>query len=249
MTSSPITVLCVDEHNLVRECVIAVIEQASRMRVVAEARTVKGAVERFLDTKPDVTVVSLQPRGLDNLQAIREIRRIDPGARIAVYARSESEAVYAALEAGATGFVLESAMSVDLIRLISDVHARNGVLPDDLKTTLEGRGEGLPTLTCREVEILELFTQGFRTKAVAAALRISDHTVKVHMKSAYEKLGVHGRAAALTEALRRGFVRLAPGRQPSRVTRRSDASPLPARGQLGFRSRPRTHLSAVQATS
>jgi two-component system NarL family response regulator len=222
MRGSPVTVLCIDDHNLVRECMVAIIEQQPGLRVAGQARTVKGALDCFTETKPDVTLLSLQPRGLNCLQIIRAIRRADPRARIVVYARDESEAVYLALNAGAEGFVLKDAASADLVRVIKEVHGRNGVLLDDFRDKLEARG-GLTTLTTREVELLELLTQGFRTKAIAASLGISDHTVKVHIRSVYEKLGVHGRAAALAEALRRGFVRLAAARPAAIVTRRRES--------------------------
>jgi two-component system NarL family response regulator len=208
MKGSQVSVLCVDDHNLVRECVVAIIDQQPGLRVTAQARTVKTAIDSFVETKPDVTVISLQPRGLNCLQIIRALRRSDPRARIVVYARDESEAVYLALDAGAAGFVLKDAPSADLGRVIREVHGRNGGLLDDFRGKLEAR-VGLISLTTREVELLELLTQGLRTKAIAATLGISDHTVKVHIRSVYEKLGVHGRAAALAEALRRGFVRLA----------------------------------------
>jgi DNA-binding NarL/FixJ family response regulator len=118
--------------------------------------------------------------------------------------------------------VLKDAASADLVRVIKEVQGRNGVLLDDFRDKLEARG-GMTTLTTREVELLELLTQGFRTKAISATLGISDHTVKVHIRSVYEKLGVHGRAAALAEALRRGFVRLAAARPAAIVTRRRES--------------------------
>jgi len=222
MKGSQVTVLCVDDHNLVRECMAAIIEQQPGLRVAGQARTVKGAIDCFTEARPDVTLVSMQPRGLNCLQIIRAIRRVDPRARIVVYARDESEAVYLALDAGAAGFVLKDAASADLLRVIKEVHGRNGVLLDDFRDKLEARG-GMTTLTTREVELLELLTQGFRTKAISATLGISDHTVKVHIRSVYEKLGVHGRAAALAEALRRGFVSLAASRPASTVARRREA--------------------------
>jgi len=221
MRGSQVTVLCVDDHNLVRECVVAIIEQQPGLRVAAQARTVEGAIERFVESKPDVTLLSLQPRGLNYLQIVRGIRRVNPRARIVVYARDETEAVYLALDAGAAGFVLKDAGSADLIRVIREVHGRSGGHLDDIKSKLEARGD-LPALTTREVELLDMLTQGLRTKAIAATLRISDHTVKVHMKSVYEKLGVHGRAAALAEALRWGFVRLASAPHESREARRRE---------------------------
>jgi two-component system NarL family response regulator len=230
---APVTVLCVDSHNLVRECVAAVLEQDPGLRVVAEARTVKGAVARVADAMPDVAVVGLHPRGLDGLEAVRAILRADPRTRVVVYARAETDGVYAALEAGASAFVLEQARSCDLMRVIREAHRRNGV-HDEVKQKLEARG-GRPSLTSREVEILGLLTQGLRTRAISATLHISDHTVKVYVKRAYSKLGVHGRAAAVTEALRRGVVRLASGRHapfaapahipPSHATRSTARTP------------------------
>src|SRR6185436_3723483 len=222
MKGSQVSVLCVDDHNLVRECMAAIIDQQPGLLVAGQARTVKGAIDCFTESRPDVTLVSMQPRGLNCLQIIRAIRRVDPRARIVVYAGDESEAVYLALDAGAAGFVLKDAVSADLVRVINEVHGRNGVLLDDFRDKLEARG-GMTTLTTREVELLELLTQGFRTKAISATLGISDHTVKVHIRSVYEKLGVHGRAAALAEALRRGFVSLAAARPASTVTRRRES--------------------------
>ena len=202
-----VRVLCVDDHALVRECVVAVLEREPGLRVAAQARTVKSAVERYSDTRPDVTLVSLRPRGLDCLDVIRSIRRVDPRARIVVYAGSETDAVYMALDAGAAGFVLKSADTANLVRVIRDVHAQDVALLDGFRSKLDARTVP-PPLSSREVEILEMLTHGLRTKAISTALRISDHTVKVHMKRAYEKLGVHGRAGALAEALRLGFVRI-----------------------------------------
>ena len=241
MRSSPVTVLCVDHHNLVRECVVAVLEQEPGLRVVAEARTVRGGLEGFVKTRPDVTLVSLQTRGLDGLQAIRAIRRVDPGARIVVYASDETEAVYFALDAGATAFVLKNADAAHLVRVISDASGSNGV-QDDLKHPAEARGSR-PTLTSREIEILELMTQGLRTSEIGATLRISDHTVKAHMKSLYAKLDVHGRAEALAQAIRRGFVRLAVERPVLRVAHRRVSRAAPKR----FRPRSRSPLPYVAA--
>jgi DNA-binding NarL/FixJ family response regulator len=237
MRSAPVTVLCVDGHNLVRECVVAVIEQDPGLRVVAEARTVRGGLEGFTRTRPDVTLVSLQSRGFDGLQAIRAIRRMDPGARIVVYATDETEAVYFALDAGATAVVLKDADAAQLLRVISDASGRNGV-QDEPRHTVEARASR-PTLTSREVEILELMTQGLRTTAIGTTLRISDHTVKAHLKSLYAKLDVHGRAEALAQAIRRGFVRLANERPVLRVTHRRVSRPAPKR----FRPRPQSSLN------
>jgi two-component system NarL family response regulator len=216
MKRARVSVLCVDDHALVRECVVAFLESERSLRFTAEGCAVTDAVDSYTQDRPDVTLVSMQPRGLDCLRTIRGIRRVDPRARIVVYAREHTESVCLALEAGAAGFLLESDAPADLVRVVLEVYGRNGALPSDAGHRRGVRPEQ-PTLTAREVELLELLTLGHRTKAIAASLRLSDHTVKAHMKSVYEKLGVHGRAEALAEALRRGFVRLAASHHLSAV--------------------------------
>ena len=193
---------------------MAVIEQRSTVQIVGEARTVKGAVERFIDTAPDVTLVSLHPRGLDGLEVVRAIHAAAPDAFIVLYAAEETDALYTALDVGASDFVLEQAGSDDLIRAITA--GRRGV-PARVKRALAARA-ARPALTAREIAVLELITSGHRLRAISATLRISDHTVKVYLKSAYSKLGVHGRAAAVAAALRSGVVRLAPQRHASSVS-------------------------------
>ena len=234
---SKLTVLCVDDHNLVRDCVVAILEQQPGLRVAGEARTLRGGIECFTQVRPDVTVLNLQTRRFDSLQVIRAFRLVDPCARIVVYAMDDTEAVYLALDAGATAFVLKDAGAAELVRVITEVHGRNEQFLEGIRSKLEARS-ALPALTTREVEILELLAEGLRIKAISATLRISDHTVKAHMRSVYEKLDVHGRAEALAEALRRGFARLpdlpsdvshlTSARTPvNRSTRSSSLGPMP----------------------
>jgi DNA-binding NarL/FixJ family response regulator len=210
-----VTVLCVDDQNVVRKCIVALLEQEPGFRVVAEARTVESALECFAESKPDVTVISLQNRGC--LQTIRAIRRLDVRARIAVYAKNETEAMYLALEAGTAGFVLKDASAADLIRVITKVHGRSAELREGIKAILDARNV-LPTLSAREIEMLECLTQGLRTPAIAATLRRSEHTVKMHMKNIYKKLGVRGRAAAVMAAFQRGYLQLGDSRKVSSET-------------------------------
>lgn len=205
-----VRVLCVDDQNLVRKCIVALLDQEAGFQVAAEARTVESALACFAESKPDVTVISLQTRGC--LQAIRTIRRLDANACIAVYAKNETEVLYLALEAGAAGFVLKDASAADLIRIIAKVHGRSWRLRDDIQAKLEARSV-LPALTAREIEILECLMQGLRTPAVAATMRLSEHTVKMHIKNINKKLQVNGRAAAVVTAIRRGYLPLGDGRK------------------------------------
>jgi two-component system NarL family response regulator len=242
MRGSRLAVLCVDDHHLVRECVAAIVEREPGLSVAGEARTLRGSLEGFAQARPDVTVLNLGTRLFDSLQAIRAIRRIDPGARIVVYAMDDTEAVYLALDAGAAAFILKDAGAAELIRVIKAVHGRNQPVLDDIRSTLGARA-GLPALTTRELEILALLAEGFRVKAISATLRISDHTVKAHMRSVYEKLDVHGRAEALAEALRRGLVRLPAARPHLLAAERLGprAQQLPERARRLVRLTPERH--------
>ena len=209
MRTSAITVLCVDDQNLVRESVVRIIEQRPGLRVVAEARTLKAAIESFAATRPDVALVSLQPRSFSSLDVIRAIQRVDPCARITVYTRDDTEVVDLALEAGATGVVSKAATAAGLIRTIEDVSARNGLTLDTMRREQVEARDRPPSLTTREVEILESFARGLRAETLAATLQISHHTLRVHIRNIFKKLGAENRAGALAKALRRGLVRLA----------------------------------------
>jgi DNA-binding NarL/FixJ family response regulator len=207
--SSPvIKVLCVDDHRLMREGIVRIIGFDEGVRVVAEGGTGEEAVERFLQHRPDVTLMDLQLRGMNGLQAIRTIRTLQPDARIVVLTMYEGdETIYDALEAGAVGYLLKDSVPGDLIRVIREVHSGLRSIPPHIEAKLEAR-IGRPKLTVREKEVLDLLAQGMRNKEIAAELRISEETTRAHIKGIFQKLRVHDRTAALAEALRRGLARV-----------------------------------------
>jgi DNA-binding NarL/FixJ family response regulator len=209
VATDPIRVLCVDDHRLMREGIVLIIGLDPSITVVAEAGTGEEAVDQFLKHRPDITLMDLQLRGMDGLHAIKEIRRADPDARIVVLTMYAGDAnIYRALQAGAMGYLLKDAVPEDLIRVIRAVHANQRVVPPHVEAILQGRG-AKPLLTPREVEVLELLAKGMRNKEIADVLRITDETVRAHVRSIFLKLNVHDRTAALSEALRRGYVRMA----------------------------------------
>ncbi len=179
------------------------------MKVVAAAATGEDAVQLHRQCRPDVTLMDLQLGSMTGVDAIREIRGGTPDARIIVLTMSQGdEDIYRALQAGAATYLLKDTMSSDLIRVIREVQAgEESAISPDLKARLAERA-ARPTLTPREIQVIELVSRGMRNKEVAAALGISEETAQVHVKNILAKLHVQDRTAAIRVALHRGIIHL-----------------------------------------
>ena len=208
MTTPTIRVLCVDDHRLMREGIMRVVGLQPDMTVVAQANNGEEAVEQFLQHRPDVTLMDLQLPRVNGLHAIRAIRHAQPDARIIVLTMYQGdEDIYRALQAGAAGYLLKDTVPEDLVRVIREVHAGQRAIPPDVAAALALRAKQ-PSLTLRELQVLELLATGKRNKEIAADLGISSDTARAHIKSIFLKFNVHDRTAALAEALRRGIIHI-----------------------------------------
>ena len=203
-----IRILCVDDHPLVREAIAGKIGMQSDMRLVALAADGQQAIDLYRKHGPDVTLMDLHLPGRNGLDAIRAIRAEHDQARIIVLTMYEGdEDIYSALRAGAVTYLLKSALSDDLVRVIREVHAGMSPMPADVATRLAQHTTS-DRLTSREVEIVALAAEGMRNKEIASALGIRADTVEAHLRNIYSKLRVNDRTAAVTVALRRGFIHL-----------------------------------------
>jgi DNA-binding NarL/FixJ family response regulator len=203
-----IRVLCVDDHRLMREGLSRIVGVQPDMTVVAEASNGEEALEQFLGHRPDVTLMDLQLPAMSGVETIRAIRQREPGARIVVLTMYQGdEDIHRALQAGAVGYLLKDTVPDDLIRVIREVHAGRRAIPPEIAAMLEQRASQ-PTLTARELQVLELLATGRRNKEIAAELGISGDTASAHIKSIFLKFNVHDRTAALREALRRGIIHI-----------------------------------------
>ena len=202
-----ITVLCVDDHRIVREGIALMIDRQRDMEVVASAGTLEEAVTLFQTVRPDVTIMDLQLGAASGVDAILAIRRHDPAARVVVLTMFHGdEDIHRALKAGAATYLLKDSAFEDLVRVVRDVHAgRQPTMSPDVRARLAER-VGRPTLTQREIEVLELVRRGLRNREVAAALTITEETVQSHIKNILTKLDVQDRTAAIDVALRRGII-------------------------------------------
>jgi DNA-binding NarL/FixJ family response regulator len=209
MANSPaIRVLCVDDHRVVREGLALIIDRQPDMEVVGAASSGEEAIEVYTRCRPDITLMDLNLRGMSGLDAIRAIRRENPRAHIVVLTmHSGEEYIHRALEAGAATYLMKDAVSDQLIGVIRDTYAGRRTLDPDVEARLAERA-GNAQLTPREVQVVQLISQGMRNKEIAAALGISFETAQVHVKNILAKLKVQDRTAAVSVAVRRGIIEL-----------------------------------------
>ena len=207
VTASPLRLLIVDDHRLLRKGIARLLDLEPGMTVVAEAGNGEEAVEQFRRHTPDVTLMDLELPRMDGVEAITAIRREFPNARIiALTMYQGDEDIHRAVQAGAVAYLLKDTVPEVLVRVIRDVHEGRRVFPPEILAAIKRRA-GQPALTSREVQVLELLAEGKRTKEIAAALGVTIDTANAHIKNIYSKFAVHGRGAVVSEAIRRGFIR------------------------------------------
>ncbi len=204
--TQPIRILVVEDHHVVRQGLVALIETVEDMQVVGEACDGRQAVELFRRHCPDITVMDLRLPNMTGVEAIIEIRRDFPAARIIVLTTYDGdEDIYRALQGGARGYLLKDMSGDDLMDAIRTVHAGRSRIPPEIAQRLADRLGG-PDLTARELDVLKLIVAGKSNKEISRQLFISEATVKTHINSLLGKLGVSDRTQAATTALQRGIV-------------------------------------------
>jgi DNA-binding NarL/FixJ family response regulator len=203
-----IRILTVDDHQLLREGIAAVLESQDDMKLVAQASNGREAVESFRRLRPDVTLMDLRMPDMSGIEAITEIRGEFPDARIIVlttYAGDVQAA--AALKAGAAGYLLKNLVRKELLETIRAVHSGKRRVPPEIATEIAEHVAD-DELTGRELDVLRRVAAGKSNKLIAAELDISEGTVKTHMKSILPKLDASDRTHAVMIALKRGILDL-----------------------------------------
>jgi DNA-binding NarL/FixJ family response regulator len=201
-----IRILTVDDHQLLREGIGAVLDGQTDMTLVGQAGNGLEAIESYRRLRPDVTLMDLRMPDMSGIEAISAIRTEFPNARIIVlttYAGDVQAA--AALRAGAAGYLLKSLVRKELIETIRAVHSGKRRVPAEIATEIAEHVAD-DALTVREIEVLRRVAAGKSNKLIAAELEISEGTVKTHMKSILPKLDASDRTHAVTIALKRGIL-------------------------------------------
>jgi DNA-binding NarL/FixJ family response regulator len=208
---TPIRLLIVDDHPVVRSGLKAMLTSQPDLEVAAEAESGEAALALLAGAQPDVILMDLRMPGMDGAAAIRAVREREPGARILVLTTYETDAdILRALEAGATGYLLKDAPPEELFRAVRGAARGELTLAPSVAARLTSRlaGGGEPALSEREIEVLEQAARGAANREIAARLHISEATVKSHFVHIFAKLGVDDRTAAVTLAMERKIIRL-----------------------------------------
>ena len=204
--SSPIRILSVDDHPLVRRGIATLIAAESGISLVAEASNGREAIQQFRTHRPDVTLMDMQMPEMNGLDALSAIRNEFPEARIVVLTTYSGDVqVLRALKAGARAYLLKNALHKDLLETIRAVHGGKKTLSPEVSYQLAEHATD-DALTPAEVAVLRLIAQGNANKQIADQLSITEETVKSRVKNILSKLGANDRTHAATIGLKRGII-------------------------------------------
>jgi two-component system, NarL family, response regulator len=205
---SSIRVLVVDDHPVVRQGLIGMLEKAPDIVIVGQGRNGHEAIAVFQQQQPDVTLMDLRMPEMGGVQAIAAICNEFPNARIIVLTTYDTdEEIYQGLRAGAKGYLLKDSEPEELLTAIRTVTEGKQYIPSNVAAKLVQRITA-PELSDRELEVLQLVGQGMSNQEISTALNISESTVKTHINRILSKLDVKDRTQAAIIALKRGIASL-----------------------------------------
>ena len=207
--NAPITVLLVDDHILVRRGFRRLLEDDPGILVVGEASNAAEAVTLNRERSPNVILMDYALPGVNGIAAMREILGESPGPAVVMLSmHSEQSLVQRALEAGARGYLLKSAVDLELPDAVRRAAAGERVLDPKLPHTATTGGERTRELSAREMEVLRFICQGLSNRDIAARLSLSVNTVAVHRANIMSAVGVHKTAELVVYAIQHGLVDL-----------------------------------------
>ena len=203
---TPIRILAVDDHPLIRQGIGGLVTDQPDMTLVGEASNGREAIQRFREQRPDVTLMDLQMPEMNGLDATIAIRGEFPEARIIVLTTYTGDAqVLRALQAGARAYLLKNTLHKELLETIRAVHAGKKTVSPEVSFQLAEHATD-DALTPAEVRVLRLIAEGKANKEIAAQLSVSEETVKGQVRNILSKLGANDRTHAAMIGLKRGII-------------------------------------------
>ena len=207
--TDPITVLLADDHSLVRRGFRRILEDDAGIVVVGEAADGDEAIRLTDELRPRVVVMDCAMPGTSGLAATREILATNSGVAILMLSmHAEDTLVRQALAAGARGYILKSALDLDLASAVKRVAAGDLVLDPSVSPPAALKGERNRGLSARELDVLQLICEGHSNRTIATKLALSINTVAVHRANIMNALGVHKTAELVVYAIQHGLVNL-----------------------------------------
>ena len=206
MPNTPLTILLVDDHSLVRRGFRRLLEEDADIRVVGEASDGHEAVAEATRLQPNVVVMDFALPSMNGAVATRHILKACPQTAVLMLSmHSDATFVRTCLEAGAKGYLLKNAMDLELVQAVKRVAANECVL-DPRLGSLATQPEQPPVLTTRELEVLQLIVNGRSNKEIATMLGLSANTIAVHRANIMQAMGIHNSAELVVCAIRQGLV-------------------------------------------
>lgn len=215
MGKNIVRVLIADDHTLVRESLVSLLQQDGSVQVVAQAADGLETVEKAIATRPDVVVTDISMPRLNGIEVVRRLREALPDTRVLVLTmHQEDEYVLQAVRVGAAGYMVKDSAASELLAAVHSLHAGRGyfgpqaakALAEQLQHPERNLGDPYGQLTAREREVFHLIVEGLTTKEIARKLDISAKTAENHRARVLDKIGARNTAALVRYALRKGLL-------------------------------------------
>ena len=206
--SNKIRILVADDHSIVRMGLVSLLETKDDLEVVGEAGNGETAVTKALKLTPDVVIMDLMMPKMGGAEATEAIHAQNPGIKVLILTTfGTSDEISRALDAGASGAIMKSATNGELVSAIRTVAAGKRIIADDIRRQSKGNPM-IPSLTPRQLEVLNSVSRGFTNREIADQFGISPESVKTHLKNIFARIGASSRSEAVAIALRNQLLKI-----------------------------------------
>ena len=206
--SNKIRILVVDDHSIVRMGLVSLLETKDDLEVVGEAGNGETAVTKALKLTPDIVIMDLMMPKMGGAEATKAIHAQNPAIKVLILTSfGTSDEISRALDAGASGAIMKSATNGELVSAIRTVAAGKRIIAEDIRRQSKGNPM-IPSLTPRQLEVLNSVSRGFTNREIADQFGISPESVKTHLENIFARIGASSRSEAVAIALRNQLLKI-----------------------------------------